>query len=552
MNNTLTNFNVFNLEWDRIFLNIYIEADSDQDVDFELELFDFVYKNGHRSLERVIVKKNIKLESEKIDHRNYKITLNMSCVEDRSFLDNGSWRIVCNMAGERILCKTTTELAYRFEELSRIFKYSGGTYAYNVSFDLFNIDDSSLLFIIDSYFLKKNNKWKKRNHVEEAKTTVGKIKSGYKTVVIALINLFYAVFERMHRKTGKNILIMSETKEYLWGNLLYIDQRLKERGLDKQFNISYSFRRTIGNKNSILSWVKLVWILCKQDYIFVDDYVPILGFLNLSKKTKLIQVWHAGVGFKSVGYSRFGKAGSPHPMESCHKKYDYALVGSKDLIHIYAEVFGIEEEAFLPVGLPRLDGFLDEEKIAQFKKNFYTEHPQFKDKKLILFAPTFRGDGQQTAYYNYDWLDFDKLSELCSDEYVFLMKMHPFVRNKADIPEQYKGRIVEFSDFKNINDLYYVTDILITDYSSNYYEYALMNKPIIFYTPDRELYEVSRGVHRSIKESAPGKVCDTFEELVKSIAEKDFDFDKTSKFVEDKFSDYNGNASDKVIDALLL
>ena len=552
MNNTLMNFNVFNLEWDRIFLNIYIEADSDQDADFELELFDFVYNKGHKSLERVIVEKNIKLESEKIDHRIYKITLNMSCVEDRSFLDNGRWRIVCNVAGERILCKTTTALAYRFEELSRIFKYSDGTYAYNVSFDLFNIDDSSLLFIIDSYFLKKNNKWKKRNYVEEAKTTVGKIKSGYKTVVVALINLFYAVFERMHRKTGKNILIMSETKEYLWGNLLYIDQRLKERGLDKQFNISYSFRRTIGNKNSIFSWVKLVWLLCKQDYIFVDDYVPILGFLNLSKRTKLIQVWHAGVGFKSVGYSRFGKAGSPHPMASCHKKYDYALVGSKDLIHIYAEVFGIEEEAFLPVGLPRLDGFLDGEKISQFKEAFYTEYPQFKDKKLILFAPTFRGDGQQTAYYNYEWLDFEKLSKLCGDEYVFLMKMHPFVRKKADIPEQYKGRIVEFSDFKNINDLYYVTDILITDYSSNYYEYALMNKPIIFYTPDRELYEVSRGVHRSIKESAPGKVCDTFEELIKSIEEKDFDFDKTSKFVDDKFSDYNGNASDKVIDALLL
>ncbi len=552
MDNNLTKFRVSNLEWDRIFLNIYIDSDSDEDVAFELEMFEYIFKNGQKTLDRINIKKRINVKSEKLGQGKHKITLNLSAVEDRSFLDNGLWRIICLTENERIMCMTETALAYRFDELSRIFKYANGTYAYNVSFDTYNINDSGLLFIMDSCFLKRNDKWKKRNYVEEAKSTSGKVKSAYKALVVVLINAFYFVFEKLHPKKGKNVLFMSETKEYIWGNLLYLDERLKERGLDKEYNISYSFRRTLGNKNSILSWVKLVWLLCKQDYVFVDDYVPILGFLNLSKRTKLIQVWHAGVGFKSVGYSRFGKDGSPHPTESCHKKYDYALVGSEDLIHVYAEVFGIEEEAFLPVGMPRLDGFLDEEKITAFKKDFYAEYPELEGKKLILFAPTFRGEGQQTAYYNYDWLDFDALAELCGEEYVFLMKMHPFVRKKVEIPEEYSKKIIDFSAFKNINDLYYVTDLLITDYSSNYYEYALMGRPILFYTPDRELYEVSRGVHRSIRESAPGKVCDTFEELVSSIKNDDYDFDKTSKFVEDKFSDYNGNASDKVIDKVLL
>ena len=118
--------------------------------------------------------------------------------------------------------------------------------------------------------------------------------------------------------------------------------------------------------------------------------MPIFGFLNLNKRTKLIQVWHAGVGFKSVGYSRFGKVGTPFPVGSCHKKYDYALISSKKLTEVYAEVFGIEDEAFLPVGMPRLDGFLDKDKISGFRKKFFGVHPTLEGKKIILFAPTFR------------------------------------------------------------------------------------------------------------------------------------------------------------------
>jgi len=552
MKNDLINFEVSNLQWDRINLNIYIDSNYDGTPIFQLELFDFIRKKGLETIDDIFVKQSVGVKSEKIGAGKYKVTINLSCAIGRSFLDNGSWRIVCIVDGQKVLCRANYSLAYEFDQLSRVFKYSGGTYAYNVSFDVFNIEDSSLLFILNSYFLKKNDKWKKRNYVEEAKTKIGKIKSAYKTIVVALINVFYYVVEKFFPKKGKNILFMSETKEYIWGNLLYIDDRLKERGLDKDFNITYSFRRTIGKKNSIVSWIKLVYLLCKQDFVFVDDYIPILGFLDLSKRTKLIQVWHAGVGFKSVGYSRFGKKGSPHPTESCHKKYDYVSVGSKELVHVYAEVFGIEEDVFLPVGMPRLDGFLSDNNIIKFRKDFYTEYPYLEGRKIILFAPTFRGAGQETAYYNYDWLDFDALSGLCGDEYVFLIKMHPFIQKKANIPSKYKDTIIDFSFFKNINDLYYVTDLLVTDYSSNYYEYALMKKPILFFTPDRELYEITRGVHRNIKESAPGKVCDTFEDMLNSIKNEDYEFNKTIDFINNMFDQYEGNASDKIIDLVLL
>ena len=345
---------------------------------------------------------------------------------------------------------------------------------------------------------------------------------------------------------------MSETKDYLWGNLKYIHDRIIERGLDSQFHMTVSCRRAVGENKSVLSWIKTVTNIARHDFIFIDDYAPLFGFFKLSPKTKLIQVWHAGEGFKSVGYSRFGKAGSPFPSESCHKAYDYVLTGSEKLIHVYEEVFGIEKEAFLPVGMPRLDDFLDDEKIVSFKKTFYGEHPQFTDKKIVLFAPTFRGTGQKNAYYDYDKLDLQQIYNFCGDEYVFLIKMHPFVKEKIEINKQFSDRIFDFAEYPNINDLYYITDLLITDYSSNYYEYALMGKPVIFYTYDREMYELTRGVHRSVKENAPGKVCDTFYELISALRNKDFESEKIQKFIKENFKEYDGHACDRVIDRILL
>lgn len=546
-------FYVSKLQWERIYLNIDIETDFMENVEFRLEKVGKLYRDENNVLTGdADVKKSIALKAEKISENTYQLRCNIAAFDQRSFLDNGRWRLMAVTDEGEFVCYTRHDVAYSFDDYSRIFRYGGGKYAYNISFSSVTEDEKYLWFLINSYFVKRNDKWKKRHYVEEANTKKGKLKRGYMLVAIWLMRAFYQFWEHILPKKGKNIFLMSETKDYLWGNLLYIDKRLKERGLDKQFNIEYSFRKAVGSHMSAVSWMKLIFRIAKQDYIFVDDYAPVFGFLNLNKRTKLIQVWHAGVGFKSVGYSRFGKPGTPFPVGSCHKKYDYALIGSKSLTEVYAEVFGIEDEAFLPVGMPRLDGFLDKDKIETFKKQFYGVHPDFEGKKIILFAPTFRGNGQKSAYYDYDWLDLGRIYDFCGDEYIFLVKMHPFVSVPIEIPEEYSSRIIDFAAYPNINDLYYVTDILITDYSSNYFEYSLMRRPVIFYTPDREIYELSRGVHRSVREHAPGKVCDTFEELMEALRTKDYEIEKVYKFVEENFGEYDGHASDKAIDYILL
>lgn len=553
MSKTEIIFEVTRLQWERIFLSIDIKTNYKGDVRFRLESLGKIYRDEDgETIIGAKIKDSFPVKYKKAEDGTYHFTWNIVAMKGRQFLDNGRWRIVAVTREGDYVCYASHQVAYHFEEYSRIFRYGGGKYAYNISFSTMMEEEKYLWFYINTYFMIKNNHWKTRRYVQEALTVIGKFKRAYMYTAIVLMRTFYLFWSHVFPKRGKNVLLMSETKDYLWGNLKFIDQRMKERGLDKEFNISYSFRKAVGTHMSAFSWAKLIFKIAQQDYIFVDDYVPVFGFLNLRKKTKLIQVWHAGVGFKSVGYSRFGKRGTPFPSGSCHKKYDYVLVGSEELVKVYAEVFGIEEEAFLPVGMPRLDGFLEENTIEAFRKNFYQEYPEMKEKKIILFAPTFRGGGQKSAHYNYEWLNLKEIYDFCGDEYIFLVKMHPFVDDPIEIPERYQDRIIDFATYPNINDLYYVTDILITDYSSNYFEYSLMKRPILFYTPDRELYELSRGVHRSVKECAPGKVCDTFAELMNALKNKDYEIEKVYQFVEDNFSNYDGHATDKAIDQILL
>ena len=565
---TTEDYQVTDISWERIFLKFCIETRRDNAAEFSLRHFERRRRRRKRD-ERssqifdmwtfeelpIIPKRteDILGKGGSFELRKYYFVLNVTALDGRAFMNNGKWQIQAIVQGEEAFTASVSyDIAYKLDDLSRVFRYDEGKYSYDVSFDTYSENSSILSLIIHSHFTIENNTWKRRRYVQEALTLRGKFDRMYMYSVIEGMRAWYAVAEKLSPKKGNKIMFMTETKPYLWGNLKYIDERMKERGLDKDFKVTYSLRNAVGSNKSALSWAQLITRIAQQDYIFVDDYVPVFGFIKLTDRTKLIQVWHAGEGFKSVGYSRFGKAGSPFPAGSCHKQYDYVVTGSERLVHVYSEVFGLPEENFLPVGMARLDGFLEPETVEHYRNEFYSNHPELEGKRLILFCPTFRGTDQKVATYDYDKLDLDRVYEFCGDEYVWAFKMHPFVVDKPPIPEKYKDRIIDLSKEENINDLYYVTEIMITDYSSAYFEFALMEKPILFYTYDREAYELIRGVHKSVKGEAPGKVCDTFGELIEALKNKDYEFEKTLKFRDANFSNYDGKAADKIIDTILL
>jgi CDP-ribitol ribitolphosphotransferase / teichoic acid ribitol-phosphate polymerase len=229
---------------------------------------------------------------------------------------------------------------------------------------------------------------------------------------VKIANLAYRLSRLINPPRGNRILFASEGRTSIGGNLARVHERMIERGLDSRYKFCYSFR--IPSTVSRWSTLHAIYLLATSDIVLVDDYFALLAGLRFSPETKIIQLWHAGSGFKSIGYSRFGKYGS-RGLANAHRKYTYAITGSKHLIPVYAEAFGIEESAVVATGLPRIDTFLNSARAQKIVADFFEQYPNLNGKRIILFAPTFRGRGIRDAHYDYSRNDFAKFYEMCGD-----------------------------------------------------------------------------------------------------------------------------------------
>ena len=198
--------------------------------------------------------------------------------------------------------------------------------------------------------------------------------------------------------------------------------------------------------------------------------------------------------------------------------------------------------------------------VKDFQNPFYTAFVNQISQKLhrigkqiILFAPTYRGQGRKTAYYPFNLIDFQALYQYCTEQdAVVLFKMHPWVSDPVPIPEELHDRLFDMKSDANINDLFYITDLLITDYSSSMYEFLLMNKPMLLFPFDKNQYSVSRGFHRDYDSNVPGKICMSFDELMTALRNRDYEYEKVSSFLSYYFDQVDTSNCDRVIDWLIL
>ena len=434
------------------------------------------------------------------------------------------------------------DVAEKTFEYSRPFVFNKRRSCYIVNFS-FSDDEQDPLFILQSMLFTKEikKKFDRTLFVRKAKDVVFR----------GLMKAYYSVLYHLAPHKGNKILFATESRGDLQGNLKAVYDRMIERGLDKDYKIYRSFRKSAGGHSGIGSWVKIISYLALSDKVLMDDYAPLFNWLKLKSGTELIQLWHAGVGFKSVGLARFGITGSPL-LDNPHRQYDYAICGSTSLKHIYSEVFGIEEDAIVPTGLPRIDVLFDEKRNDRLRDEFRDSHPEFGNRKVILFAPTFRGTGAINAGYPFEMLDMQKIYDMCGDDYVFCFRMHPFIKKKVTIPDEYSDRLYDLSGQGDTNDLLPCVDIMITDYSSIIYEFSLFRKPIIFFAFDRREYSAVRGFQSDFEETAPGKICDTIDEIRDTIDREDFRLEKLDRFVKDNYDYLDAGSTDRVIDKLIL
>ncbi len=260
-----------------------------------------------------------------------------------------------------------------------------------------------------------------------------------------------------------------------------------------------------------------------------------------------INTWHGAINYKHIGYD-YLDVYSPVEMKWFklrNRQPDYFLSASSSFTETTSEGFYLDKSCFLECGLPRNDIFFkkDDELAAKIKKRIGVD-PEFR---IVLYAPTFRQGINKSTFE----LDLEKviqaLSERFGGSWVFLIRFHNFIK-KNSVDED----VINVSDYPDMNELMYVSDVLISDYSSAMYDFCLQYKPCFVYATDVEYYgKRDRGFAVPMSEW-PYPIASTNEELVDNIHKFDMeDFSNKLKLhFEKSGSKDDGNASARVVDVI--
>lgn len=325
-----------------------------------------------------------------------------------------------------------------------------------------------------------------------------------------------------------------DSNESFSGNLEYIKDEFEKRG-DFEFNFYYK------DKLSIDSLKKLAI----SKYIFLNDNFFPFAFMNFNKETLVVQLWHAPGAFKKFGAS----VENADMLRMISDNTDYLITTSKHIEDYYSEAFQIDKSKIIPLGLPRADYYFKNHDINKLRHDFNKKYDLDSNKKIILYAPTFRQEEEFNNVFNY--LDLKEFNESLSDEYVLVLRLHPKIREFYSADISIDGDYIDCSDYKNEQELLLISDILITDYSSIMIEFALLDKPVVFYAYDLDNYlNNERGFYLDYKKDLPGPIVYNNEELINVIL-NGIDTSNLEPFCKTQFDEFDGQSSKRIVDFVL-
>jgi CDP-glycerol glycerophosphotransferase (TagB/SpsB family) len=367
--------------------------------------------------------------------------------------------------------------------------------------------------------------------------------------------LAFALFGGIPPRSRPSVVFVSSGHARLGGNLKTVHDRMVQRGLDRSCHLAQVHKPLPGHRRTVRQWLRLAWLLGRADVVLVaGSRERSIYEVEFGPHVRVVQLWHASGAFKTVGYSRIGKPNGPDPWSRIHKCYTHAIVSSAHDVPFYAEAFGIPEERLVPIGIPRMDRFFDPGYRAGALGSVRGQFPMIAGRRVILFAPTFRGRGASDGRYPAERLELPALHALCVElDAIAIVKMHPFVRAPVEIPAPLADRIVDATRTSlDVNDLLFAIDVLVTDYSSIMFEFAALGRPMVFYAFDLEEYVAGRDFYVPFEQFVPGPIVRTFAELVDAIRHAETPSAATTTFAKRHFAHLDAGSTDRVIDELVL
>lgn len=270
-------------------------------------------------------------------------------------------------------------------------------------------------------------------------------------------------------------------------------------------------------------------LACARAKYIVTNSMP-MGIIKLRPGQKLIETWH-GTPLKRLGCDIEVDSNSVNTKEEIHDRYrqrvrqmTHFLSPSDFYTEKLTSAFDLKgagsQVQMIQQGYPRND-FLTRytpEDVKRIKESLGVP----LDKKVILYAPTFRDNQKLDRAYTYSFtleMDFDHLLQTLGEEYVILFRPHYFVASRFDF-QKYEGKVYDVSKVDDINEMYVISDMLITDYSSVFFDYAILKRPILLFMYDLELYQGQlRDFYIDLKE-LPFPIVRTQQQLEEAILDQ--------------------------------
>jgi len=303
-------------------------------------------------------------------------------------------------------------------------------------------------------------------------------------------NVILPLVYRVHRKKPVNdrlILFADAHHDSIPYSMEYLRSRLE----DSRWEIKEYFLDYQGNSYGLVLRSMIAFM---KDYatarcVFIcDNFLPVSS-CNKRAETCVVQLWHAGGILKKYAYDTTDDIPAYYKGH-VFKNYDITTVSAPVCVPVYEKAMRLEKGSVYPIGLCRTDCFFDQAYLKECRDTFYDRHPEALGKRIVLFAPTFRGKAGDPYLVGGEWVAQleQRLNESLSEgekPYKVYMRVHPHLDNKKKLSN------IEIPTERMLP----VIDVLISDVSSVIFDYVLLQKPLVLFIPDLEEMENTRGFY---------------------------------------------------------
>lgn len=365
-----------------------------------------------------------------------------------------------------------------------------------------------------------------------------------------------AIYEKESKKPVQDKVIFMESGGSPSPTGYHLSKEIKRQG---KYKVSYRglHVRKVSDAEFYYNAKAYIKDLATAKAVFMSTANDFLSQFDVRPETKVIQLWHGVGAFKKVGYStvdnvHFGRNEKEREEYNQYRNYTHVTIAGEGQLWVFEDAFRISRDTGIlrPIGIARTDVFYWEGYYQEQMDKLLEKFPQCKGKKIVLYAPTFRGAVAKAKAP--DQLDIRMLAEKLPDDYILLIKHHGLCKERPPIPADLEN-VFAFDMNKNsiitIEGLLAIADIMITDYSSLGFEFAIREKPLIFFAYDLDDYLDKRGMYFDYEDITPGPVCKTTEEIADYICniEERFDVEEVKAFKQKYVNACDGHAIERTI-----